>query len=653
MLVHSTLVTGNRTRLYGALIAAAAFAALAAIYVRTLLPGPVGGDAGELQYAGPLLALVHPTGQPLYVSMGYVWSRLIPIGSAAYRMNLLAAACAAAACGTTAWALYALYRRPAVALAGGLTLGLGATFWSQAVIADKYAFSAFFAALVTALALVWVRARARPGSDRWLYALSCAYGLGLLHHRSLLAFAPGLALLVLLHERGRLWRNWRRTLLCLALVLLPALVVYPLFLPWAQSRQLSPLLWQPHSAGDWLDWMLERHVIAGEVLNFDTTGDTSLAARIGMYAQTLLADYTLPVLLIAAWGAVAMAARDPAAGLFLVGTFALAGALGANFRGNERQFTYYLPSFVVLIYAYGAGLAAGWEMLSAWLRGKRWPARLAAAAGIALMIAVAVSQFLYAYPARRIDAVYGQPLDVWRQTLKTGTQGARLAELSLPRLAPDPIVLADWEQATVLWYYRHVEGVRPDMQVTYPIDRLDEAMASGRPVYLARTLAGAGKRYPLSMAGPLIAVLREPETQAPPDATPLGAVFSDTLALAAYRYELPVPQGGGYLPVTFFWQAQVVPADDYSLSLRLLAGDGSVVWSQDQQHPVLGTYPTHLWSRGQVVADYYEVPLPRELPAGDYHLGLIVYTRTPDGGFVNLRVGSGEQLELPAFRVGP
>ena len=105
-------------------------------------------------------------------------------------------------------------------------------------------------------------------------------------------------------------------------------------------------------------------------------------------------------------------------------------------------------------------------------------------------------------------------------------------------------------------------------------------------------------------------------------------------------------------PNSWSVRAQVTPAADYSLSLRLLASDGSVVWSQDQQHPVLGAYPTHLWSRGQVVADYYEVPLPRELPAGDYHLGLVLYMRTPDGGFVNLRVGEGEQLELPAFRIG-
>ena len=115
------------------------------IYLRTLLPGAVGGDAGELQYAGPLLALIHPTGQPLYGLLGFLWSKIIPFGSVAWRMNLLAAVCGAATCAVVAWMLQRLYGRPLIAVAGGLTLGLGATLWSQAVIADKYAFSAFFA----------------------------------------------------------------------------------------------------------------------------------------------------------------------------------------------------------------------------------------------------------------------------------------------------------------------------------------------------------------------------------------------------------------------------------------------------------------------------------------------------------------------------
>jgi len=48
-------------------------------YVRTLLPGLVGGDAGQLQYAARLLVLTHPTGFPLYLAIGHLWSSLVPL----------------------------------------------------------------------------------------------------------------------------------------------------------------------------------------------------------------------------------------------------------------------------------------------------------------------------------------------------------------------------------------------------------------------------------------------------------------------------------------------------------------------------------------------------------------------------------------------
>jgi hypothetical protein len=210
-------------------------------------------------------------------------------------------------------------------------------------------------------------------------------------------------------------------------------------------------------------------------------------------------------------------------------------------------------------------------------------------------------------------------------------------------------VVSDWEQATILWYFQLVEGYRPDMSVIYPVERLDEALAMGRPVYLSRTLAGIGDRYPLTMAGPLIALLPAPEKVVPPDAISANLVFSDTLELAAFRYEADIPARGGILPVTFYWRVLSQPTVDYSVGIRLLDADGNELWKEDSQHPVLGSYPTHLWSPGQVVADYYEVPLDRTLPAGAYRLALILYTRTADGGFVNLRVGDAQRAELPDF----
>ena len=60
-------------------------------------PGVLGGDPGELQFVPYILGLAHPTGTPLYVLVGKLWS-LLPVGpTVAWRMNLLAAVAASLA----------------------------------------------------------------------------------------------------------------------------------------------------------------------------------------------------------------------------------------------------------------------------------------------------------------------------------------------------------------------------------------------------------------------------------------------------------------------------------------------------------------------------------------------------------------------------
>src|SRR3954470_23506137 len=76
------------------LAAAGAFAVALIVYVRTLLPGVSFGDWAEAEMVPSRLGILHPTGYPLYSMLGTVFS-LIPVGSVAYRANLLSAVAAA------------------------------------------------------------------------------------------------------------------------------------------------------------------------------------------------------------------------------------------------------------------------------------------------------------------------------------------------------------------------------------------------------------------------------------------------------------------------------------------------------------------------------------------------------------------------------
>ncbi|NJL93499.1 MAG: DUF2723 domain-containing protein, partial [Anaerolineae bacterium] len=302
---QKSLPLNKQTWLAG-LAAALVFSVMLVLYVDTLLPGLVGGDAGEMQYAPPILALTHPTGMPLYIFVGHLWAELVPIGSVAYRMNLLAAVSGAAACAALAGFGSRLHGS-VIGLAAGLTLGVGTTFWSQAVIADKYAFNALLVVLVLGLAALWSRQR----RDAGLILLSAVYGLSLLHHRTMILFGPGLAALVIYQERWAVLHRWRRSLLCGLLVFGPPLVVYPLALPWLEGRGLDPYLWRPQTLGGWIDWLLERHIVQQALQTED------LPDYLAGYARTLAGDYSVVVIGLALVGLAALARRERAMFLLL------------------------------------------------------------------------------------------------------------------------------------------------------------------------------------------------------------------------------------------------------------------------------------------------------------------------------------------------
>ncbi|MFB0545768.1 MAG: protein O-mannosyl-transferase family, partial [Anaerolineae bacterium] len=73
------------------LVAGGFFLASLALYLKTLGPSVLEGDSALFQYAPYTLAVTYPTGYPIYLLLGKLWVTLVPLGSIAYRMNLLSA----------------------------------------------------------------------------------------------------------------------------------------------------------------------------------------------------------------------------------------------------------------------------------------------------------------------------------------------------------------------------------------------------------------------------------------------------------------------------------------------------------------------------------------------------------------------------------
>lgn len=130
---------------------------LLGVYLSTLAPGLTwannGSDGGDLITAAYTGGIAHPTGYPLYLLLARLFQAL-PIGSLAYRTNLMSAVFAA----LSAVLIYELVTRTLrdlnlnhvwlPALTAGLAFGLAPLVWSQAVITEVYTLQAFLTALI-------------------------------------------------------------------------------------------------------------------------------------------------------------------------------------------------------------------------------------------------------------------------------------------------------------------------------------------------------------------------------------------------------------------------------------------------------------------------------------------------------------------------
>ena len=259
----------------------ALFAGVLAVYLRTLTPGVLGGDVGELQFVPYILGLAHPTGTPFYMLLGKVWT-LLPLGpSVAWRMNLLSAVVASLAVVVVYHHLRWRTKQIVPALVAALMLAFGLTLWEQGIMADKYAFNALLVALVLHLALRWGETR----SPATLNTLAFTYGLSLTHHRTMLLFAPILFGYVWWHEKGGLWRDWRRLLRLAALFVAPLL--FYLYLPWAESRNLPPGTWRPNTLSDWYHYIMDTGQIG-----YVYVDPADLAGQLLFYGRTVVQDFT-------------------------------------------------------------------------------------------------------------------------------------------------------------------------------------------------------------------------------------------------------------------------------------------------------------------------------------------------------------------------
>lgn len=193
--------TQRAERLEAWLVGISIFIAYAAGACRTIYVG----DSGELTTAVALLGIPHPSGYPLYVMLGKLWTIVVPIGSIAFRMSLFSAACGAAACALLFRLLRSLGVYRSAALAAALTLAFVPSVWSQANIQRVYTLNLVFVLLATGAAWRWYLSR-RLATLLGAYFLC---GLGACNHTFMLVYGFALSAFVVLVEPSVLARPRR------------------------------------------------------------------------------------------------------------------------------------------------------------------------------------------------------------------------------------------------------------------------------------------------------------------------------------------------------------------------------------------------------------------------------------------------------------
>jgi len=409
-------------------ITAALATAIFVVYALGACPTIYVGDSGELVTAVHLLGIPHPSGYPLYVMLGKLWTLLVPFGSIAERMSLFSSFFGALACAL----LYRLGRNlrlgvPAALLAA-LLLAFAPSFWGEANVQRVYTLGAFFVVAATWAAERWHRRRRQR--DLVLAFFLC--GLGATNHTFMVPYAFALAVFAVCVDPGILRRP--RTIALAAGAFAIGLLPYA-YLPirsrfdpaldWGNPETPTAFL-RAVTRGDfwersWVEGPADVAVVTGDYLRgiADETVGLGLALAVaGAFAGWRRGRFALLPLLV-------MAAN--------LATLCLHGSRSDIFLWHR----YYIPSFAMT--ALLAGLGA--ECL------------LARAPSLARGLPLGIPLVLLATGWHDFDrSRYRIAEDFSRQLLNGIPQGASLA-------ASDDNVLF------VLLYLHFVEGVRPDLRL--------------------------------------------------------------------------------------------------------------------------------------------------------------------------------------------
>jgi len=329
------------------------------IYFVTRAPGVMYTDSGELAAAAATLGVAHPTGYPLFILIGHLWS-LLPWSSIIDGMNIFAGVVTASAVGMTVLTIDLIQRRmfdtrtssPSssemslfLADAGALLLGMAPVVWAQGTSIEVYGLNLL---LITIALYCVLRASVETDGYRWTITTSFVVGLMLTNHVSSLFLTVGLLIILSSSPAFSFRKMW-------PYIFLPALLPLILYayLP-LRSAQLPPLNWGMTHLGVFEFF----YHVKGTQYGVWLFSDKKAAEQNARLLQVLLSEMLLwigwiPVIagLVMSW----IRMRRVMLGLLLVVVGNLAISLGYSIPDID---SYFLPTLLISAIFFAIGVYA-------------------------------------------------------------------------------------------------------------------------------------------------------------------------------------------------------------------------------------------------------------------------------------------------------
>jgi hypothetical protein len=615
------------------------------LYLSTLAPTLLFADGGEFQFVPYLLGISHPTGYPLYLLLGWFWSRLLPWGDVAFRMNLFSALWG----GITVGLLYLVgllvlaraklkpsYLRRGLSALAVLAFAASRTFWSQAIIAEVYTFHTFFVALTLLLLLLWAERK----DKRSLYLLAFTCGLSLTHHRTMALLAPAYLLFIWLTDCRPL-RQPRWALSLLLLFLLPQLLY--LYIPLRAPA--TPYIHLDLAPGREL--VLYENSLRGFLR---LVLGQAYGSRLGLYGswpellggafRFLERQFLLPGILLGLLGLFRLLKARRVFVLLFLSYLSIFAFCLLHFRGDIKVF--FIPTYLIfaLWIALGAGTLA--EVARWGIKQKRLDPPVH---GVTLLFLASLPLGLLMRNYHGVDR-------------SDDLRARQFWETLLAEPIPQGAILAtnDRNEMMPLWYLQQIERVRPDLLGLFPLivpeypdigRLLDNVFGLGRPVYLIKEMPGLEIKYELRRVNSLVEIL-SPAVIGEPD-HPRNLVLGEALELAGYDQEPHSPRPGEELRVTLYWRPRKALEGVYSSYLHLVNKEGQAIAQSDHQ-PGGVYYPTPLWKEGEIIRDEHILTIPSTAPLGSYRLLAGIYAQEPLGEGLTLGDQPGGSGHPPRVR---